>query len=175
MRINCMAMPHLGGVYSTKKGKGSLNAYRLYLDKLRASQIEWDPWRTSGPEPEYLARSRAVRASRVPVEWVNESVRRMLALENVVRRAAYSFPLELCYPAPIAQPAQAAASRRTQPAEEEEEEGEEEEGEEEEARSGSDDTADDPNYLQDPTENFVDDDGGGDNDDDDSDTDWFGR
>ncbi|KAI8572179.1 hypothetical protein RHMOL_Rhmol01G0178200 [Rhododendron molle] len=49
----------------TKEGRGSLNAYRLYLDELRALQIVWDPWRTSGPEPEYLARSRAVTASRV--------------------------------------------------------------------------------------------------------------
>ncbi|KAI8538356.1 hypothetical protein RHMOL_Rhmol09G0096500 [Rhododendron molle] len=59
----------------------------------------------------------------------------------------------------------------SQPAEEEEEG---EEGEEE-ARSGSDDTADDPNYLQDPTENLDDDDGGGDDDDGGGDTDWFGR
>ncbi|KAI8551458.1 hypothetical protein RHMOL_Rhmol06G0187500 [Rhododendron molle] len=53
---------------------------------------------------------------QVPVEWVNEAVRRMLALENVVRRAAYGFPLELRYPAPTAQPAQAAAPRSTQAA-----------------------------------------------------------
>ncbi|KAI8559581.1 hypothetical protein RHMOL_Rhmol04G0185500 [Rhododendron molle] len=52
----------------TKEGRGSLNAYRLYLDDLRASQIVWDPWRTSGPEPKYLARSRAVTASRVLLE-----------------------------------------------------------------------------------------------------------
>ncbi|KAI8559737.1 hypothetical protein RHMOL_Rhmol04G0197600 [Rhododendron molle] len=39
---------------------------------------------------------------QVPVEWVNEAVRRMLALENVVRRAAQGMPLQLCYPAPIA-------------------------------------------------------------------------
>ncbi|KAI8530384.1 hypothetical protein RHMOL_Rhmol11G0054100 [Rhododendron molle] len=257
----------------TKEGRGSLNAYRLYLDELRASQVEWNPWRTSGPEPEYLAQSRAVTASRVllesafgwqwylgdrvvrqslglpefqvpgplpprashtgdytlaelerftrpdtelvrhlrptmdyaayqrdrlarplgvrarreiqeqareagaerraaaevqrggerrvrrresrpvvggppelvwkvdvvdhqgntaevelvpalrepaavtvqvPAEWVNEALRRMLALENLVRRAAQGMPLQLRYPAPAAQPAQAAASRRTQ-------------------------------------------------------------
>ncbi|KAI8572472.1 hypothetical protein RHMOL_Rhmol01G0201600 [Rhododendron molle] len=32
--------------------------------------------------------------AEVPVEWVNEAVRRMLALENVVRRAASGMPLE---------------------------------------------------------------------------------
>ncbi|KAI8568937.1 hypothetical protein RHMOL_Rhmol02G0239600 [Rhododendron molle] len=52
----------------TKEGRGSLNAYRLYLDELRASQVEWNPWRTSGPEPEYLAQSRVVTASRVLLE-----------------------------------------------------------------------------------------------------------
>ncbi|KAI8563759.1 hypothetical protein RHMOL_Rhmol03G0134000 [Rhododendron molle] len=46
----------------TKEGRGNLNAYRLYLDELRASH------RTSGPEPEYLAQSRAVTASRVLLE-----------------------------------------------------------------------------------------------------------
>ncbi|KAI8542634.1 hypothetical protein RHMOL_Rhmol08G0152900 [Rhododendron molle] len=48
---------------------------------------------------------------QVPVEWVNEAIRRMLALENVVRRAASGMPLELRYPTPTAQPA---ASQRTQ-------------------------------------------------------------
>ncbi|KAI8524807.1 hypothetical protein RHMOL_Rhmol13G0178500 [Rhododendron molle] len=215
----------------TKEGRGDLNAFRLYLDDLRASQINWDPWRVAGLEPEYLARSRAVTASRVlgplpprashtgtytrteleeftrfdteltrylclemdyatfqrdrlagphgvwafrdvqsqargaaeerraagersrggegrvrrslsgpmrggspemswkipvvdtqgnpteihlvparaeppsvtvsvPNEWVNEAVRRMLAMENVIRRAASGMPLELCYPTP---------------------------------------------------------------------------
>ncbi|KAI8538396.1 hypothetical protein RHMOL_Rhmol09G0099800 [Rhododendron molle] len=51
---------------------------------------------------------------KVPAEWVNEALRRMLALENLVRRAAQGMPLQLRYPAPTAQPAQAAASRRTQ-------------------------------------------------------------
>ncbi|KAI8559159.1 hypothetical protein RHMOL_Rhmol04G0151800 [Rhododendron molle] len=51
---------------------------------------------------------------QVPVEWVNEVVRRMLALENVVRRAASGMTLELRYPAPAAQPAHAAGSRRAQ-------------------------------------------------------------
>ncbi|KAI8567912.1 hypothetical protein RHMOL_Rhmol02G0158100 [Rhododendron molle] len=52
----------------TKEGRGSLNAYRLYLDDLRASQVEWNPWRVVRPEPEYLARSQAVTASRVLLE-----------------------------------------------------------------------------------------------------------
>jgi hypothetical protein len=30
--------------------------------------VEWDPWRVEGPEPEYLALSRAVTASRVLLE-----------------------------------------------------------------------------------------------------------
>ncbi|KAI8563793.1 hypothetical protein RHMOL_Rhmol03G0136700 [Rhododendron molle] len=49
----------------TKEGRGDLNAFRLYLDDLRASL---DPWRVAGLEPEYLARSRAVTASRVLLE-----------------------------------------------------------------------------------------------------------
>ncbi|KAI8559891.1 hypothetical protein RHMOL_Rhmol04G0211100 [Rhododendron molle] len=175
----------------TKEGRGSLNAYRLYLDELRASQVPGPlPPRASHmsdytlaelerftrPDTEltrhlrltmdyatyqrdHLARPLGVRARRevqeqareagaerrataealrggehcvrrresrpvvggppellwkVPVEWVNEAVRRMLALENVVRRAAYGFPLELRYPAPTAQPAQTATPRRTQ-------------------------------------------------------------
>ncbi|KAI8538462.1 hypothetical protein RHMOL_Rhmol09G0105900 [Rhododendron molle] len=52
----------------TKEGRGELNAYRLYLDDLKASQIEWNPWRIEGPEPEYLARSRVVTASRELLE-----------------------------------------------------------------------------------------------------------
>ncbi|KAI8560122.1 hypothetical protein RHMOL_Rhmol04G0231400 [Rhododendron molle] len=51
-----------------KEGRGSLNAYRLYLDELRASQINWNPWSVAGVEPEYLARSRAITASRVLLE-----------------------------------------------------------------------------------------------------------
>ncbi|KAI8551447.1 hypothetical protein RHMOL_Rhmol06G0186500 [Rhododendron molle] len=53
-----------------KNGRGDLNAFRLYLDDLRASQIEWNPWSTEGPEPKYLARSRAITASRVLPESV---------------------------------------------------------------------------------------------------------
>ncbi|KAI8547556.1 hypothetical protein RHMOL_Rhmol07G0205400 [Rhododendron molle] len=34
----------------------------------RVWEVEWNPWRTSGPEPEYLAQSRAVTASRVLLE-----------------------------------------------------------------------------------------------------------
>ncbi|KAI8546934.1 hypothetical protein RHMOL_Rhmol07G0158200 [Rhododendron molle] len=52
----------------SKEGRGSLNAYRLYLDELRASQINWNPWRVAGVEPVYLARSRAITASRVLLE-----------------------------------------------------------------------------------------------------------
>ncbi|KAI8530359.1 hypothetical protein RHMOL_Rhmol11G0051700 [Rhododendron molle] len=36
----------------------------------------------------------------VPIEWGNEAVRRMLAMEKVIRRAASGIPLELHYPAP---------------------------------------------------------------------------
>ncbi|KAI8568939.1 hypothetical protein RHMOL_Rhmol02G0239600 [Rhododendron molle] len=34
----------------------------------RVWEVEWNPWRTSGPEPEYLAQSRVVTASRVLLE-----------------------------------------------------------------------------------------------------------
>ncbi|KAI8559790.1 hypothetical protein RHMOL_Rhmol04G0201900 [Rhododendron molle] len=51
-----------------KEGRGDLNAFRLYLDDLRASQINWDLWRVAGAKPEYLAKSRAVTASRVLLE-----------------------------------------------------------------------------------------------------------
>ncbi|KAI8574623.1 hypothetical protein RHMOL_Rhmol01G0368500 [Rhododendron molle] len=50
---------------------------------------------------------------QVPTEWVNEAFRRMLALENIVRRAAMGFPLELRYP-PAPQTAQRAAAQRPQ-------------------------------------------------------------
>ncbi|XP_058198397.1 uncharacterized protein LOC131313921 [Rhododendron vialii] len=51
----------------------------------------------------------------VPNEWVNEAVRRMLALENVIRRAASGLPLDLRYPPSAAQRSQTqgrAAPRR---------------------------------------------------------------
>ncbi|XP_058216804.1 uncharacterized protein LOC131327676 [Rhododendron vialii] len=51
-----------------KRGRGDLNGFRIYLDELRPSQVEWDPWRVAEPEPEYLARSRVVTASRVMLE-----------------------------------------------------------------------------------------------------------
>ncbi|KAI8522295.1 hypothetical protein RHMOL_RhmolUnG0004900 [Rhododendron molle] len=70
----------------TKEGRCDLNAFRLYLDDLRASQE--------------------------PNEWVNEAVRRMLAIENVIRRATSGMPLELHYPAPTPPPAQRAAAQR---------------------------------------------------------------
>ncbi|KAI8535445.1 hypothetical protein RHMOL_Rhmol10G0174800 [Rhododendron molle] len=50
----------------------------------------------------------------VPNEWVNEAIRRMLALENVVRRAASGFPLELRYPAPSPPRGQRAAAKKPQ-------------------------------------------------------------
>ncbi|KAI8542653.1 hypothetical protein RHMOL_Rhmol08G0154800 [Rhododendron molle] len=50
----------------------------------------------------------------VPNEWVSEAIRRMLALENVVRRAASGFPLELHYPAPPPPQAQRAAAKKPQ-------------------------------------------------------------
>ncbi|XP_058193894.1 uncharacterized protein LOC131310732 [Rhododendron vialii] len=51
-----------------KRGRGDLNGFRIYLDELRPSQVEWDPWRVAEPKPEYLARSRVVTASRVLLE-----------------------------------------------------------------------------------------------------------
>ncbi|KAI8562215.1 hypothetical protein RHMOL_Rhmol03G0017400 [Rhododendron molle] len=59
-------------------------------------------------------REPAAVTVQVPIEWVNEALRRMLALENLVRRAAQGMPLTLRYPAPAAQSAQAATPRRTQ-------------------------------------------------------------
>ncbi|KAI8530462.1 hypothetical protein RHMOL_Rhmol11G0060400 [Rhododendron molle] len=51
-----------------KKSKGSLLAFRVYLDELSNTQVEWDPWSNVEPEPEYVARSRVVTASRVLLE-----------------------------------------------------------------------------------------------------------
>ncbi|KAI8547640.1 hypothetical protein RHMOL_Rhmol07G0211200 [Rhododendron molle] len=51
-----------------KKSRGSLLAFRAYLDELLSSQVEWDPWSTAGPEPKYLAMSRVVTTSRVILE-----------------------------------------------------------------------------------------------------------
>ncbi|KAI8568376.1 hypothetical protein RHMOL_Rhmol02G0193800 [Rhododendron molle] len=50
----------------------------------------------------------------VPTEWVNEAIRRMLALEKLVRRAAGGFPLELRYPESSPLRAQRAATMKTQ-------------------------------------------------------------
>ncbi|KAI8538536.1 hypothetical protein RHMOL_Rhmol09G0111200 [Rhododendron molle] len=50
--------------------------------------------------------------SEVPNEWVNKAIRRMLALENVVRRAASGFPLELRYPARSPPRGQRAAAKK---------------------------------------------------------------
>ncbi|KAI8568400.1 hypothetical protein RHMOL_Rhmol02G0196100 [Rhododendron molle] len=49
----------------------------------------------------------------VPSEWVNEAVRRKLAMENVIIRVASGMPLELHYPTPTPPPAQPAAIPRT--------------------------------------------------------------
>ncbi|KAI8524694.1 hypothetical protein RHMOL_Rhmol13G0168300 [Rhododendron molle] len=51
---------------------------------------------------------------QVPNEWVNEAIHRMLALENVVRRAVSGLPLELRYPAPSPPRVQRAATQRPQ-------------------------------------------------------------
>ncbi|KAI8529956.1 hypothetical protein RHMOL_Rhmol11G0016300 [Rhododendron molle] len=50
----------------------------------------------------------------VPNEWVNEAIRRMVAMENVIRRAASGMPLELLHPAPSPPRAQRAATQRPQ-------------------------------------------------------------
>ncbi|KAI8559726.1 hypothetical protein RHMOL_Rhmol04G0196500 [Rhododendron molle] len=50
----------------------------------------------------------------VPNEWVNEAVRHMLAMENVIRRAASGIPIELRYPALPPPRAQRAAAQRPQ-------------------------------------------------------------
>ncbi|KAI8568933.1 hypothetical protein RHMOL_Rhmol02G0239400 [Rhododendron molle] len=50
----------------------------------------------------------------VPNEWVNEAIRCMLAMENVIKRAASGLPLELRYPAPSPPRAQNAAAQRPQ-------------------------------------------------------------
>ncbi|XP_058202853.1 uncharacterized protein LOC131317312 [Rhododendron vialii] len=58
-----------GPMYSgKKKSKGSLLAFRTYLDELSGTQVEWNPWSSAEPEPEYLARSRVVTASWVLLE-----------------------------------------------------------------------------------------------------------
>ena len=45
---------------------------------------------------------------------MNEAVRRMLALENLVRRAASGMPLEIDYLAPVQTPVQPAATQSSQ-------------------------------------------------------------
>ncbi|XP_058217371.1 uncharacterized protein LOC131328443 [Rhododendron vialii] len=50
----------------------------------------------------------------VPIEWVNEVIRRMLAMENVIRRAVSGMPLELHYPTPTPSPVQPAVVQRSQ-------------------------------------------------------------
>lgn len=50
----------------------------------------------------------------VPVEWVNKVVRRMLAMEKVIRRAVSGLPLDLHYPAPTPLPVQPLVEPRSQ-------------------------------------------------------------
>ncbi|KAI8538495.1 hypothetical protein RHMOL_Rhmol09G0108300 [Rhododendron molle] len=50
----------------------------------------------------------------VPNEWVNEAVRHMLAMENVIRRVASGMPLEFHYPAPTPPPIPLAVVQRSQ-------------------------------------------------------------
>ncbi|XP_058224951.1 protein MAINTENANCE OF MERISTEMS-like [Rhododendron vialii] len=58
-----------GPMYSgKKKSRGSLLAFRTYLDELSGTQVDWNPWSGAEPEPEYLAQSRVVTASRVLLE-----------------------------------------------------------------------------------------------------------
>ncbi|KAI8571796.1 hypothetical protein RHMOL_Rhmol01G0146900 [Rhododendron molle] len=57
-----------------KEGRGDLNAFRLYLDELSASQV--------------------------PSEWVNVALCLMVAMEKTIRRSASGLPLNLCYLAP---------------------------------------------------------------------------
>ncbi|KAI8538676.1 hypothetical protein RHMOL_Rhmol09G0123100 [Rhododendron molle] len=51
-----------------KKSKGSLLAFKAYLDELLSTQVEWDPWSGVEPNPEYMARSRVVTGSRMLLE-----------------------------------------------------------------------------------------------------------
>ncbi|KAI8538349.1 hypothetical protein RHMOL_Rhmol09G0096000 [Rhododendron molle] len=51
-----------------KKSRKGLMDFGLYLDELSSTQVDWDPWVSADPEPEYLARSRVVAASRVLLE-----------------------------------------------------------------------------------------------------------
>ncbi|KAI8542702.1 hypothetical protein RHMOL_Rhmol08G0159400 [Rhododendron molle] len=53
---------------STKKSKKTLMEFRLYIDELSSIQVDWDPWTSAEPEPEYVARNRAMTASRVLLE-----------------------------------------------------------------------------------------------------------
>ncbi|KAI8524686.1 hypothetical protein RHMOL_Rhmol13G0167500 [Rhododendron molle] len=57
-------------------------------------------------------RVRRSLSGPVPNEWVNEAIHHMLAMENVIRRAASGMPLELHYPAPNPPPAQRAVTQR---------------------------------------------------------------
>ncbi|XP_058192286.1 uncharacterized protein LOC131309706 [Rhododendron vialii] len=58
-----------GPMYSgKKKSRGSLLAFRTYLDELSGTQVDWNPWSGAEPEPAYLAESRVVTASRVLLE-----------------------------------------------------------------------------------------------------------
>ncbi|KAI8536034.1 hypothetical protein RHMOL_Rhmol10G0224100 [Rhododendron molle] len=122
-----------------KEGRGQLNAFRLRAAGERARGGEGRvrhhagvPVRGGPPEMSWtipvtdaqgnLAEIHLVPARvepppvtvPAPAEWVNEAVRRMLALENLVRRVAGGFQLELRYPAPTAPQAQRAAGTKPQ-------------------------------------------------------------
>ncbi|KAI8529895.1 hypothetical protein RHMOL_Rhmol11G0010300 [Rhododendron molle] len=116
----------------TREGRGDLNAFRLYLDKLRASQMDCATYQRdclAGPlgirafrgmrsQAHGAADERRAAGKRdrevVPSEWVNEVVYRMQAMENVIRRAVSGMPLELHYPTPTPPPVQRAAVQRSQ-------------------------------------------------------------
>ncbi|KAI8568337.1 hypothetical protein RHMOL_Rhmol02G0190300 [Rhododendron molle] len=74
-------------------------------------------WSEGNPAEVHLVPARVEPPSvivSVPNEWVNEAIRHMLAMENVIRRAASGLPLELRYLAPSPPRAQRAAAKRPQ-------------------------------------------------------------
>ncbi|KAI8535408.1 hypothetical protein RHMOL_Rhmol10G0171700 [Rhododendron molle] len=183
--------PLQGGVYTEgrraagERQRGGEGHVRRSLSGLMKGGPPEMPWKIlvvdiqGNPAKIHLVLARSEPASvtiPVPNEWVNEAIRRMLAMENVIRRAASGMPLELHYPAPTPPPAQRVAAQRPQEerdpkrmrvttleaAGEEGKKEEEEEGEEEEEHtsdnSGSDDSIDDPSYKKDPKEKDDDDD-----------------
>ncbi|XP_058181231.1 uncharacterized protein LOC131299669 [Rhododendron vialii] len=71
-----------------KKGRWDLNGFRIYLDELRALQV--------------------------PIEWANEAVHLMLAMERVIRRLVSGLLAELHYLAPAPPPVQPPVVQRSQ-------------------------------------------------------------